>query len=182
MNRTPSITVAPHSAPTRKSRRKATPMDDDGKTVEVFLPCTLTARDVGHHARSTIRMIATEAGDFVGDIKIGPGIHQGDGWCRWTARYRPAPPGVFVRPGARMKSRRPKPRSASRRASAPCPCLGGHVSASTTPPPPCALIPTPARLWLRKVMSITLSMARTGTRRLKECRCEPVCSSAREAR
>ena len=45
-------------------------MDDDWKTVEVFLPCTLTARDVGHHARSTIRMIATEAGDFVGDIKI----------------------------------------------------------------------------------------------------------------
>jgi len=72
MNRTPSITVAPHSAPTRKSRRKATPMDDDWKTVEVFLPCTLTAREVGHHARSTIRMIATEAGDFVGDIKIGP--------------------------------------------------------------------------------------------------------------
>ena len=58
----------------------------------------------------------------------------------------------------------------------------GHVSASTTPPPPCALIPTPARLWLRRVMSITLSMARTGTRRLKECRCEPVRSSAREAR
>ncbi|MDT5050257.1 MAG: hypothetical protein QOG75_6161 [Mycobacterium sp.] len=71
-------------------------MDDDWKTVEVFLPCTLTACDVGHHARSTIRMIATEAGDFVGDIKIGPGIHQGDGWCRWTAQYRPAPPGVFV--------------------------------------------------------------------------------------
>jgi hypothetical protein len=67
-------------------------MDDDWKTVEVFLPCTLTAREVGHHARSTIRMIATEAGDFVGDIKIGPGIHQGDGWCRWTAQYRPAPP------------------------------------------------------------------------------------------
>jgi len=88
----PSITVAPHSAPTRKSRRKATPMDDDGKTVEVFLPSSLTAREVGHHARSTIRMIATKAGDFVGDIKIGPGIHQGDGWCRWTAQYRPAPP------------------------------------------------------------------------------------------
>ncbi len=67
-------------------------MDDDWKTVEVFLPCTLTAREVGHHARSTIRMIATEAGDFVGDIKIGPGIHQGDGWCRWTAQYVRHPP------------------------------------------------------------------------------------------
>ena len=67
-------------------------MDDDWKTVEVFLPCTLTAREVGHHARSTIRMIATEAGDFVGDIKIGPGIQQGDGWCRWTAQYVRHPP------------------------------------------------------------------------------------------
>ena len=67
-------------------------MDDDWKTVEVFLPCTLTAREVGHHARSTIRMIATEAGDFVGDIKIGTGIHQGDGRCRWTAQYVRHPP------------------------------------------------------------------------------------------
>ena len=43
-------------------------------------------------------------------------------------------------------------------------------------------ISCPACVPLSRVMSITLSMARTGTRRLKECRCEPVCSSAREAR
>ena len=155
-------------------------MDDDGKTVEVFLPSSLTAREVGHHARSTIRMIATEAGDFVGDIKIGPGIHQGDGWCRWTAQYRPALPESS---STRCSNEVPAAEATFgiATASAPCPSLVGHVSASTTPPPPGALIPTPARLWLRRVMSITLSMARTGTRRLKECRCEPVHSSAREA-
>ena len=43
--------------------------EGDWKTVEVFLPSTLTAREVRHDAYSTIRVIATEAGDFVGDIK-----------------------------------------------------------------------------------------------------------------
>ena len=71
--------------------------DDDWKTVEVFLPCTLSAHEVRarDHAYSTIRVIASEAGEFVDQVRIGAGIRQADGWCKWSARYLPAPPGVF---------------------------------------------------------------------------------------
>jgi hypothetical protein len=71
-------------------------VEDDWRTVEVFLPCTLAAHEVRHQAYSTIRVIAAEAGDFVGEIKIGAGICQADGWCKWNAQYLPAPPGVFI--------------------------------------------------------------------------------------
>ena len=70
-------------------------MEDDWKTVEVFLPCTLNAHEVRDHAYSTIRVIASEAGEFVDQIRIGAGIRQADGWGTWSAQYLPAPPGVF---------------------------------------------------------------------------------------
>ena len=70
-------------------------MEDDWKTVELFLPCTLGAHEVRDHAYSTIRVIASEAGEFVDQIRIGAGIRQADGWCKWSAQYLPAPPGVF---------------------------------------------------------------------------------------
>jgi hypothetical protein len=62
--------------------------------VEVFLPCSLTAREVRNHAYSTIRVIATEAGEFVTRSESA-GVRQPDGWCKWSAQYLPAPPGVF---------------------------------------------------------------------------------------
>jgi hypothetical protein len=37
-------------------------MEEDWKTVEVFLPSTLTAHEVRNHAYSTIRVIASEGG------------------------------------------------------------------------------------------------------------------------
>ena len=38
-------------------------MEDEWKTVEVFLPSTLAAQEVRDHAYSTIRVIASEAGE-----------------------------------------------------------------------------------------------------------------------
>jgi hypothetical protein len=69
-------------------------MEDDRKTAEVFLPCTLGAHKARDHAYSTIRVSASEAGEFVDQIRIGAGIREADGWCKWSAHYLPAPPGV----------------------------------------------------------------------------------------
>jgi hypothetical protein len=68
---------------------------NDRRTVEVFLPSTLTADQVRHRAYSAIRVIANDAGDFVEEIRIRPGISQADGWCKWIAQYLPAPRGGF---------------------------------------------------------------------------------------
>ena len=67
-------------------------MEDDWKTVEVFLR---SAHEVRDHAYSTIRVSASEAGEFVDQIRIGAGIRGADGWGTWSAQYLPAPPGVF---------------------------------------------------------------------------------------
>jgi hypothetical protein len=55
-------------------------MEDDWKTVEMFLPSTLSAQEVRDHAYSTIRVIASEANEFVDQIRIGAGIRQADVW------------------------------------------------------------------------------------------------------
>ena len=46
-------------------------MEEDCRTVEVFLPSAFTAHEVRHHAYSAIRVIADEAGKFVDLIRIG---------------------------------------------------------------------------------------------------------------
>ena len=55
-------------------------MEDDWKTVEVFLPSTLSAHEVRDHAYSTIRLSASKAGEFMDQIRIGAGIRQADSW------------------------------------------------------------------------------------------------------
>ena len=50
------------------------------ETVEMFLPSTLSALEVRDHAYSTIRVIASEANEFVDQIRIGTGIRQADSW------------------------------------------------------------------------------------------------------
>ena len=61
---------------------------------ELFLPCTLGAHEARDHAYSTIRVSASEAGELVDQIRIGADIREADGWCKWSAHYLPAPPGV----------------------------------------------------------------------------------------
>ena len=51
-------------------------MEDDWKTVEVFLR-SISAHEVRDHAYSTIRVIVSEAGEFVDQIRIGAGIRGG---------------------------------------------------------------------------------------------------------
>ena len=48
-------------------------MEDDWKTVEVFLR---SAHEVRDHAYSTIRVSVSEAGEFVEQVRIGAGIRQ----------------------------------------------------------------------------------------------------------
>ena len=55
-------------------------MEDDWKNVEMFLPSTLGAQEVRDHTYSTIRVIASEANEFVDQIRIGAGIRQADSW------------------------------------------------------------------------------------------------------
>jgi hypothetical protein len=61
-------------------RKETRSIEDDWKTVEMFLPSTLSALEVRDHAYSTIRVIASEASEFVDQIRIGAGIRQADGW------------------------------------------------------------------------------------------------------
>jgi hypothetical protein len=70
-------------------------MDENWRPVEVFVPSGLTAHEVRVRAYSAIRVIVRESGEFVDTIRIGVGIHQADGRCKWSAHFLPGSPGVF---------------------------------------------------------------------------------------
>jgi hypothetical protein len=65
------------------------------KTVELILPDSLDAAEVLRHAHALIRITATEAGEFVQEIRVGVGVPHHDGWRKWTASYLTGPPGAF---------------------------------------------------------------------------------------
>jgi hypothetical protein len=54
----------------------------------------LGVRDYVH---SAIRVNASEAGEFVTQIRIDAGIPHSEGWRRWSSYYRTDPPGIFDR-------------------------------------------------------------------------------------
>ncbi len=65
------------------------------KAVHITLPATLTAHEISDHVIAQIRIIATEAGEFVNGVRVGLPISRSDGWCIWTASYLPGPPTAF---------------------------------------------------------------------------------------
>lgn len=65
------------------------------KSVELTLPDTLSPADVLAHAHAQIRIVASEAGEFVQQIRISVGVAHPDGYKKWTASYLTGPPGPF---------------------------------------------------------------------------------------
>jgi len=65
------------------------------KSIEMMLPSTLSADDVRTYARDQIRIVASEAGEFVQQIRVGVGVDQSGGYTKWTASYLTGPPGEF---------------------------------------------------------------------------------------
>lgn len=70
-------------------------MDAVWKSVEVFVPSKLTPVEVSNYVRAEIRIIASDAGDFVRAIRIGLGAQHGNEWRKWSASYLIGPPGLF---------------------------------------------------------------------------------------
>ncbi len=65
------------------------------KSVDLMLPDTLSPADVLDQAQAQIRIVASEAGEFVKQIRIGVGVAHTSGYKKWTASYLTGPPGVF---------------------------------------------------------------------------------------
>jgi hypothetical protein len=65
------------------------------KAVEVIVPATLTPKEVSEYIHAQIRINATEAGEFVQQVRVGVGQPHSNGWRKWTASYLPGPPGPF---------------------------------------------------------------------------------------
>jgi hypothetical protein len=68
---------------------------DGWKPIEMLLPMALSPREVLHRLYEQVRLNATEAGDFVHEIRVDVGHPPSDGWQRWTAAYLPGPPAPF---------------------------------------------------------------------------------------
>ena len=65
------------------------------KEIQLFVPSRLSSSEVKHYVHSAIRVNASEAGEFVTQIRIVAGIPHSEGWPRWSSYYRTGPPGIF---------------------------------------------------------------------------------------
>lgn len=65
------------------------------KSIDLMLPDSLSPADVLAQVRAQIRIVASEAGEFVEQIRIGTGVAHPEGYMKWTASYLIGPPGVF---------------------------------------------------------------------------------------
>jgi hypothetical protein len=61
----------------------------------MILPASHSPREVLDHIHAQIRIIASDAGEFVKQVQIGIGHPHSDGWRKWSASYLPGPPGPF---------------------------------------------------------------------------------------
>lgn len=77
------------------------------KALEVIVPATLTPKEVSDYIHAQIRINATEAGEFVQQIRLGVGQAESNGWRKWTASYLPGPPGPFPGPVTSTHDRAP---------------------------------------------------------------------------
>lgn len=79
------------------------------KPLEVIIPATLSMKAVLNYIDTQIRINATDAGDFVQQIRVGIGQPYSEGWLIWTASYLPGPPAPFpARPTLSNGSARPQ--------------------------------------------------------------------------
>ncbi len=66
------------------------------RQVDLFASSGLNSQQLDKFVNSTIRLCASEAGDFVRQINISAGVDNDDGWHRWCVHYLSGPPGVLT--------------------------------------------------------------------------------------
>jgi hypothetical protein len=67
------------------------------KKIQLFVPSRLSSSEVRDDVQSAICVNASEAGEFVTQIRIDAGVPHSEGWRRWSAYYLTGPPGLFDR-------------------------------------------------------------------------------------
>jgi hypothetical protein len=67
-------------------------MNPRWKTVDLFVPSTLTHQEAVDYLLTHLRTIAHEGGDFIHDVRLAPCARHSNEWDRWTASYLPGPP------------------------------------------------------------------------------------------
>ncbi|MGA5462120.1 hypothetical protein [Mycobacterium sp. NPDC050041] len=65
------------------------------KPFDMVLPAQLSPREAARRLYEQVRLNATEAGDFVDEIRMEATGEERDGWQRWQVAYRPGPPSSF---------------------------------------------------------------------------------------
>lgn len=71
-------------------------MSQAWRSIEIFLPDTMSMVDVKTTVRGEILCTATDSGEFVRRIRLGDSTDHTDGWRKWTASYLTGPPGVYL--------------------------------------------------------------------------------------
>lgn len=68
------------------------------RPVEINLPTSLSVHEVVEQVHSHVRLIASEAGEFVHHIRITGWKPAAQHWRRWSVAYLPGPPGTWPDP------------------------------------------------------------------------------------
>ena len=68
------------------------------KRFEIDLPASLSEREIVNQVNSYLRIVASEAGDFVAHIRIEGYNTASQGWRRWSSAYLPGPPAPWPDP------------------------------------------------------------------------------------
>lgn len=75
-------------------------MPDVWRSVEFFLPNTLSRGEVGTELHNGVLRFAADGGEFVRQIRIVGVVDHVGGWNKWNASYLVGPPGVLSEMGA----------------------------------------------------------------------------------
>jgi hypothetical protein len=70
-------------------------MPDMWRSLEIFLPSSLSREEVSSKLRNDILRFATDGGEFVHRIRIDNCLDHPGGWRKWNAAYLTGPPAVF---------------------------------------------------------------------------------------
>lgn len=65
------------------------------KIVDVFIPASLSEKQIAGRIEDQLRVTAGEAGDFIAAVHVGGGMRTGS-HLRYRAAYLPGPPGLLV--------------------------------------------------------------------------------------
>jgi hypothetical protein len=65
------------------------------KSLELFLPESMSHDEVRAKLRTRVLCVACECGEFVHGIRIEGSESHTEDWRKWIASYRPGPPAAF---------------------------------------------------------------------------------------